>query len=144
MATIKKFKTPKSAVLCMTPDRPTEFQITCMNVAITRLRKLGVNVFRDTTEFDPEYPRLLWDRNGQVTQTKAEPREYSGSTDTVVNTIEEFMALFEVPQSVIITGISKDYDAEVFTDRVQVGCQTISAEKFKDIVAAAKEMGMID
>ena len=140
MATRKKFKTPSSVVLCMTPEKPTQFQIMCMNAAIKRLRDLGVNTFSNTTEFDPEYPRLLWDRDGQLTQTKADESLYSNT----VNSLEEFVALFEVPEVIVVKDISKDYNAEVFTDRIKVGCQTISVEKFKELISAAKEMGIID
>jgi len=138
MAT-KKFKTPSSAVLCMTPEKPTPFQIMCMNAAITRLRELGVNTYEFTTEFDPEYPQLVWDSYGQLTQTKADEDDYS----TVVHSLEEFVALFEVPEAIAVKDISEKYSAEVFADRIKVGCQTISAEKFKELIAAAKEMGMI-
>lgn len=139
MAT-KKFKTPSSAVLCMTPDKPTQFQIMCMNAAIKRLRDLGVNTYEGTTEFDPEYPRLLWDRDNQLTQTKADKNNYG----TVVHSLEEFVALFEVPEAIAVKDISESYNAEVFADRIEVGCQTISAEKFKELITAAKEMGMIE
>jgi hypothetical protein len=139
MAT-KKFKTPSSAVLCMTPDKPTPFQIMCMNAAIKRLRELGVDVYEGTTEFDPDYPRLLWDRSNEVTQTKADEDDYS----TVVYSLEEFVALFEVPETIVVKDISEKYSAEVFADRIEVGCQTISVEKFKELIAAAKEMGMIE
>jgi hypothetical protein len=139
MAT-KKFKTPSSAVLCFTPDKPTPFQIMCQTAAIKRLRDLGVDVYEGTTEFDPEYPRLLWDRGGQLTQTKADEHDYG----TVVYSLEEFVALFEVPEAIEVKDISEKYSAEVFADRIEVGCQTISAEKFKELIAAAKEMGMIE
>ena len=139
MAT-KKFKTPSSSVLCFTPEKPTPFQIMCQTAAITRLRDLGVDVYEGTTKFDPEYPRLLWDSDNQLTQTKADEDDYS----TVVHSLEEFVALFEVPEAIAIKDISESYNAEVFADRIKVGCQTISAEKFKELVAAAKEMGMIE
>ena len=139
MAT-KKFKTPSSAVLCMTPDKPTQFQIMCQTAAIKRLRDLGVDVYEGTTEFDPEYPRLLWEHGDQLTQTKADEDDYS----TVVHSLEEFVALFEVPEAIEVKDISEKYSAEVFADRIEVGCQTISAEKFKELIAAAKEMGMIE
>ena len=139
MAT-KKFKTPSSAVLCFTPDKPTPFQIMCQTAAIKRLRSLGVNTYEFTTEFDPEYPRLLWDRDNQLTQTKADEHDYS----TVVHSLEEFVALFEVPEMIAVKDISEKYSAEVYQDRIIVGCQTISVEKFKELIAAAKEMGMIE
>lgn len=139
MAT-KKFKTPSSAVLCFTPDKPTPFQIMCQTAAIKRLRSLGVNTYEFTTEFDPEYPRLVWDRVGQLTQTKADEHDYS----TVVYSLEEFVALFEVPEMIAVKDISEKYSAEVYQDRIKVGCQTISVEKFKELIAAAKEMGMIE
>jgi hypothetical protein len=142
MAT-KKFKSPSSVVLCMTPDKPTPFQIMCQNAAIKRLRELGVNVYVDTTEFDPEYPRLLWDSDKQLIQTKAH-EDCHDEYETVVHSIEEFVALFEVPEVIEVRNISEKYSAEVFADRIEVGCQTISAEKFKELIADAKKMGMIE
>jgi hypothetical protein len=139
MAT-KKFKTPSSVVLCLTPDKPTPFQIMCQNAAIKRLRELGVNVYEDTTKFDPEYPRLLWDHDKQLIQTRADDGEY----ETVVHSLEEFVALFEIPEVIEVRNISEKYNAEVYHDRIEVGCLTISSEEFKELIAAAKKMGMIE
>ena len=139
MAT-KKFKTPSSVVLCMTPNKPTPFQIMCQNAAIKRLRELGVNVYEDTTKFDPEYPRLLWDHDKQLIQTRADDGEY----ETVVHSLEEFVALFEIPEVIEVRNISEKYNAEVYHDRIEVGCLTISSEEFKELIAAAKKMGMIE
>jgi hypothetical protein len=140
----KKFKTPSSAVLCMTPDKPTPFQIMCQNAAIKRLRELGVDVYEDTTKFDPEYPRLLWDHDKQLTQTGADEDCHDGEYETVVHSLEEFVALFEIPEVIEVRNISEKYNAEVYHDRIEVGCLTISSEEFKELIAAAKKMGMIE
>jgi hypothetical protein len=140
----KKFKTPSSAVLCMTPEKPTQFQIMCMNAAIKRLRDLGVDTHEGTTEFDPEYPRLLWDRDNQLTQALADEDWHDGEYETVVHSLEEFVALFEIPEIIEVRNISEKYNAEVYHDRIEVGRLTISSEKFKELIAAAKEMGIIE
>jgi len=44
--------------------------------------------------------------------------------------------LEEAPKFVTVSEITEDYDAKVFKDRIEVGCQTIKAYKFQEIVKA--------
>ena len=135
---MNKFNTPTTEVICLTADEPGKFTQDNISNAIRYLRSLGVPTFKDTTEFDPEYPRLLWDGTN-VTQTKSKTK----SNAVIVNSVDEFVALFEPVKVVHVENISEDYSAKVYADHVKVGCQTISAEKFKELVNAAKTMGMI-
>jgi hypothetical protein len=110
--------------------------------AIQYLRSLGVPVFEDTTEYDPEFPRLLW---SQCTQEISQSRSEGNNVKTV-DSIAEFVALFEVPEKpteILVENISQDYGAVVTKDAIAVGCQTIPAEKFKELIKAAKVVGMI-
>lgn len=135
---MNKFNTPTTEVICLTADEPGKFTQDNITNAIKYLRKLGVPTYKDTTEFDPEFPRLTWDGTN-VTQTKSQVKPNA----VLVNSVDEFVALFEPAKVVLVENISEDYSAKVYADHVTVGCQTISAEKFKELVNAAKTMGMI-
>ena len=136
----KKFNTPKTEVICMTSLTPNKFTQESITRAIQYLRELGVPVYSETTVYDPSYPRLLWD--GKIlTETHS---SNSNGSKTEVASIDEFVALFAPIDFIEVEGISENYNAEVRPDHIKVGCQTISAEKFKELVAAAKEVGLID
>ena len=136
----KKFNTPKVVTICMSSMTPNKFTQESITRAIKYLRELGVPVYFDTTEYDPEYPRLLWEY-GQVTQSSS--LNPPGRKAEVVS-VDEFVALFTPIESIEVSDITENYSAEVFTDHIKVGCQTISAEKFKELIQAAKEVGLID
>lgn len=141
----KKFKLPETTqdILCMTPMEPSKFVQMQITQAIQYLRSLGVPVFKDTTEYDPEYPRLIWSHSPKnVTQTQTE----DPSSAQKVVTIAEFVALFEIPEkptTIKVENISKEYSATVTKEAIIVGCQTIPAQKFKELIKAAKVVGMI-
>lgn len=135
---MNKFNTPTTEVMCLTADEPGKFTQDNISNAIRYLRSLGVPTFSDTTEFDPEFPRLTWDGTN-VTQTKSKTKPNA----VIVNSVDEFVALFEPVNVIHVENISERYSAKVYADRIEVGCQTISAEKFKELVNAAKTMGMI-
>ena len=135
---MNKFNTPTTEVMCLTADEPGKFTQDNISNAIRYLRSLGVPTFSDTTEFDPEFPRLTWDGTN-VTQTKSKTKPNA----VIVNSVDEFVALFEPVNVIHVENISENYSAKVYADRIEVGCQTISAEKFKELVNAAKTMGMI-
>jgi beta-lactam-binding protein with PASTA domain len=138
------YQLPKTNVdiLCMTPMKPTKFVQMQITQAIQYLRSQGVPVYEQTTEYDPEYPRLLW---SQCTQEISQSRSEGNNVKTV-DSIAEFVALFEVPEKpkvFRVENISQDYNAVVTKDAIAVGCQTIPAEKFKELIKAAKAVGMI-
>jgi hypothetical protein len=136
----KKFNTPKEATICMSSMTPNKFTQESITRAIKYLRELGIPVYSDTTEYDPSFPRLLWDC-GEVTQSNSiNPH---GSRAEVVS-VDEFVALFTPIESIEVSGITESYSAVVHPDHIKVGCQTISAEKFKELIQAAKEVGLID
>jgi hypothetical protein len=136
----KKFNTPKVATICMSSMTPNKFTQESITRAIKYLRELGVPVYFDTTKYDSSYPRLLWDGD-QVTQSSS--LNTHGSKAEIVS-VDEFVALFTPIESIEVSGISESYNAVVHPDHIKVGCQTISAEKFKELVTAAKEVGLID
>ena len=135
---MNKFNTPATDVICLTADEPGKFTQDNITNAIKYLRSLKVPTYEGTTEFDPEYPRLTWD-GISVTQTKSKTKPNT----VIVNSVDEFVALFEPVNVIHVENISERYSAKVYADRIEVGCQTISAEKFKELVNAAKTMGMI-
>jgi beta-lactam-binding protein with PASTA domain len=140
----KNYQLPRTNVdiICTTPINPTKFVQMQITQAIQYLRSLGVPVFEDTTEYDPEFPRLLW---SQCTQEISQSRSEGNNVKTV-DSIAEFVALFEVPEKpteILVENISQDYGAVVTKDAIAVGCQTIPAEKFKELIKAAKVVGMI-
>jgi hypothetical protein len=135
---MNKFNTPATDVICLTADEPGKFTQDNITNAIRYLRSLKVPTYEGTTEFDPEYPRLTWD-GISVTQTKSKTKPNT----VIVNSVDEFVALFEPINVIHVENISESYSAKVYADHVKVGCQTISAEKFKELVKAAKNMGMI-
>ena len=136
----KKFNTPKVATICMSSMTPNKFTQESITRAIKYLRELGVPVNSLTTEYDPAYPRLLWE-DGMVTQTSL--LNPPGSKAEVVS-VDEFVALFTPIDSIEVSGITESYSAVVFPDHIKVGCQNISADKFKELIQAAKEVGLID
>jgi hypothetical protein len=137
----KKFNTPKVATICMSSMTPNKFTQDSITRAIKYLRELGVPVYSDTTKYDPRYPRLLWDGD-MVTQSSS--LNTHGSKVEVVS-VDEFVALFTHRiESIEVSGITERYSAEVFPDHIKVGCQNISADKFKELIQAAKEIGLID
>lgn len=141
---VKNYQLPKTNVdiLCMTPMKPSKFEREQITQAIQYLRSQGVPVYEFTTEYDPEYPRLLWSQCSQeISQSKSD-----GSSVKTVASIAEFVALFEVPEKpteILVKNISQSYNAVVTKESIAVGCQTIPAEKFKELIKAAKVVGMI-
>jgi hypothetical protein len=136
----KKFNTPKVETICMSSMTPNKFTQDNITRAIKYLRELGVPVYSGTTEYDPAYPRLLWDGNAVTQSCSQNPH---GSRAEVVS-VDEFVALFTPIESIEVSDITESYNAVVHPDHIKVGCQTISADKFKELIQAAKEVGLID
>jgi hypothetical protein len=134
----QKYTIPSQEVICLTPTEPKEFTKANITNAIKYLRDLGVPTFRDTTEFDSEYPRLLWDGT-EVTQTQSSGRPNS----ITVTSVDEFVALFEPTNMIEVRDISESYSAKVYAEHIEVGCQKISKEKFTELIEAAKKVGLI-
>jgi hypothetical protein len=140
----KNYQLPRTDVdiICTTPMNPTKFVQMQITQAIQYLSSLGVPVYEATTEYDPEFPRLLW---SQGTQTVSQSKSDGDSVKTVA-TIAEFVAMFETrqkPDKIKVENISQNYNAMVTKEAIAVGCQTIPAEKFKELIKAAKAVGMI-
>jgi hypothetical protein len=83
-------------------------------MVIDTLRNSGVKVYRETTEFDNDYPFLQWDG-----QHLTQAREKLGAN---VLSLEDFLYKFVVNNKTLQVG---DYQATFTKDEVEVGCQTI-------------------
>jgi hypothetical protein len=87
-------------------------------MVIDTLRKNDVAVYNGTTEFDPSYPYLAWDR-GSVTQW----RKTNGEEEL---NVEEFMNKFKVETHIHKLQLNDEYEAviDLKEKTVKVGCQT--------------------
>lgn len=114
------------------PER--EFQLDStnpitQNMVIDFLRKEGIPVYGDTTEYDPSFPILVWDR-GNITQSKTErDKKYS---------VEEFLDQFFDKDTIINLG---DYSTIISNgNEIKVGCQTISFETVEQVYNEMKKL----
>lgn len=143
---VKKYRLPKSSMIFIVPESAGKFLQDQVTAAIQYLRSLGVPCYSRTTGFDPEFPSLTWNPGtaGEISQsalTSGSPASYR----IVVDSLEKFVAMFEPEYIEIkVEDATEKYNAVVCPDKVMVGCQTVSAEKFKEIVEAAKKTGLID
>jgi len=115
-----------------------------VTLLIETLRSMGVKVYEDTNEFDPEYPYLIWDKD-YITQCK----KLDDFTDSqVVDSAVEFLSHFNAN---IITRqtvkINESYEAIVTMKGekiiITVGCQTIpveSVERLNEVIAKLKKL----
>lgn len=88
-------------------------------MVIDTLRNGGVRVYRETTEFDNDYPFLRWNGD-QLTQTRTK-------AGVSVLSLEDFMKQFTVSTTLQVG----DYQATFTKDEVKVGCQTIPYDVVK-------------
>jgi hypothetical protein len=125
----RTFNLPTQSVFCNTPDNPSQFIQDSITSAIKYLKSIGVPIYEDTTVYDPEFPRLVFSFKENVSQSSL---SFSNSADVfrireiypiVVNSVEEFVALFEVErlQPVTVCNITKEYDAVVSEEGIKVG-----------------------
>jgi hypothetical protein len=88
------------------------------NLVLATLRAGGVEIYHNSTEFNPAYPRILW-AGEHVTQTKTT----SGLDDKYdYLTLDDFMAKFTESRREMKVG---DYDAVISKEIAKVGCQNI-------------------
>lgn len=97
-----------------------------VNLLLDILERLGVEISNETQAYDPDYPYLVWGSGGCITQGKAVLGRES------VDTIEAFLEYF-VEDDIRTIQLTDDYQAIVKSDKIIVGCQTISYEKLKDV-----------
>jgi hypothetical protein len=118
-----KFKNPKGEKFVLNSKNPIIQQM-----VIDTLRKNDVKVYGGTTEFDPEYPYLAWDR---ITITQYRSRD----GETALN-VEEFMDKFKSEESIHKLKLNDEYEAIVDLEKktVKVGCRTFD---FKTVQALA-------
>lgn len=99
------------------------------NMVIDFLRKERILVYEDTTEYDPSFPILVWDR-GIICQSKTErDKKYS---------VEEFLDQFFYKDTIFNLG---DYSTIISNGNViKVGCQTISFETIEKVYNEMKKL----
>lgn len=99
------------------------------NMVIAWLRKEGVPVYSDTTEYDSTYPILYWDGE-HITQTM--------SQKDVQYSVEEFIDQFFISYKTIEIGsYSSVIDSGI---EIKVGCQTISFETVEEVYNEMKKL----
>lgn len=140
---VKKYRLPESSMIFIVPESAGKFLQDQVTAAIQYLRSLGVPCYEHTTGFDPEYPSLTWAAR-ELSQSAITRGTQVGYTIEAAS-LEEFVAMFEPEYIEIkVEDATEKYNAVVCPNKVMVGCQTVSAEKFKEIVEAAKKTGLID
>ena len=97
-----------------------------VNLLISIMKNLGVPIYGESQEYDPEYPHLVWD--GRCITQSVEISKWRGQ----INTIEEFVRQFTDMSSKTIK-LTDDYNATITADKVKVGCQEIPFEKLEEI-----------
>jgi hypothetical protein len=115
-----------------------------LNLLIETLRSMGVKVYEDTNEFDPEYPYLMWDKE-MITQCKnINQNSESEVVDSAVEFLSHFNAKMITRQRV---KINESYEAIVTMKGeniiITVGCQTIpveSVERLNEVIAKLKKL----
>jgi hypothetical protein len=97
-----------------------------VNLLISIMKNLGVPVYVESQEYDPEYPHLVWD--GRCITQSVEISKWREP----VNTIEDFVRQFTEISSKTIQ-LTGDYSAYITADKVVVGCQEITFEKLEEV-----------
>lgn len=106
-----------------------------VNLVIKLLRDTDLEVYEDTTKFDPTYPYVVWDGDCLTQYIDLEEHE-----DIVIETdMGKFLKHFFLEEKIVIT-LTEDYNAVVYADEVKVGCQTIPAEKIEEVYKAMKSL----
>lgn len=86
---------------------------------------------------DDFYPYLKIDLENKFFSGLYKPDGYT--TYTYEDALVEIINLINSPKSITIENVG-DFTAEVFKDKVKVGCQTISPEKVEEIYNAIKTL----
>jgi hypothetical protein len=108
-------------------------------MVISTLREAGVNVHEGTTEFDPEYPTLIWDSD-QITQSAYSPEDYTEKQNALLLDVEVFMNKFtktEPEPKIMQVG---EYDAVIGAEIAKVGCQKIPYDVVKAVYECMTKM----
>lgn len=143
---VKKYRLPESSMIFIVPTSAGKFLQDQVTAAIQYLRSLGVPCYEHTTGFDPNFPSLTWTPGtaGELSQS-AITRGTQVGYSIEAHSLEDFVAMFEPEYIEIkVEDATEKYNAVVCPDKVMVGCQTVPAKKFKEIVEAAKKTGLID
>ena len=98
-----------------------------VNLLIDIMRKLGVKIYENSQEYDPEYPYVVWDGDN-ISQI----RSLSHHNRREINTIEEFVRQFAETTSKTIK-LNDEYEVTIKADKVIVGCQEITFEKLEEV-----------
>jgi len=121
-----KFNAPK--------DRYDKFRLNSKNPAIQKMvidtfKSNGINVYKNTVEYDPEFPYLYWDGD-ELTQ--------SHGTENLLS-LEKFMAKFIAKESIEVK-LNESYTAIVDEDGVRVGCQSFPHSVIEKLAEAVKKI----
>jgi len=115
-----------------------------VTLLIETLRSMGVKVYEDTNEFDPEYPYLMWDKDMLTQCRNVNQNSETEVVDSAVEFLSHFNANMITRQRV---KINESYEAIVtMKDEniiITVGCQTIpveSVERLNEVVAKLKKL----
>jgi hypothetical protein len=90
----------------------------------------SIDVYEDTTEFDPKYPYLYWDAdNNYLCQTE----DLDDDDKIVVNTVEEFLELFFSYYPSL--QLNEEYTAYIDPKKeiVTIGSEEIPFEKIMEL-----------
>jgi len=135
MSTAQSFTLPNTQVFCKEVD-PAK-----ITLAIKYLRLLGVPVYNNTREYDSEYPYIMFDR---ILMTQTNENWINNNDCKSVNTVEEFVALFEGHKSIKIEHVtSSNYTAEIDSNGIKVGCQDVIIPAFLEVIKAAMTYKLI-
>lgn len=101
-----------------------------VNLVIKLLRDAGLEVYVDTTKFDPTYPYVVWDSEVLTQYLDLE----DGNFDHVETDMGKFIKHFiKYEDDKVIIPLSSEYKATTYADKVVVGCQTIPYDKVKEV-----------
>jgi hypothetical protein len=109
------------------------------NMIISTLREAGVNVYENTTEFDPEYKTLVWDGE-HITQSACTLKEYAEKEDALLLDVEQFMDKFSKPEPEPKIMQVGEYEAVITAEIATVGCQKIPYDVVKAVYECMTEM----
>ena len=133
-----KFKNAGEQELVLNTQNPV-----IQNMVISTLRGGGVNVYENTTEFDPKFPTLIWDRD-KITQSTYSPKRYAEIEGALLLDVEAFMNKFmnkftkpEPEPKIMQVG---EYDAVIGAEIAKVGCQRIPYDVVKAVYECMTEM----
>jgi hypothetical protein len=96
-----------------------------VNLLISIMGNLGVEIYEHSQTYDPNYPYLVWDGD-RITQAAGVLNR------TKIDTIEDFVRQFTETTSKTIQ-LTNDYQATIWPDKITVGCQEITFKKLEEV-----------